>query len=366
VGGGAGGTIEQVIQLVSSLPSRGTDARAVLNGLLGDVLDDQRSSLAVPLTFRDASGTELPLDRDGLRDALPDAGDRLCVFVHGLMSSESVWSGGRQQPTYGDRLARDRGVTPVYVRYNTGRHVSTNGRELAAKLQALVRAWPCRVREVDLVGHSMGGLVIRSACHYGTHAATLGDRLRGRGPWPAKVRRVVLLGVPNSGANLEVVANLTSAALWSLPIPVTRLVGLGLDRRSEGIKDLRWGSVLDEDWVERDPGATRRPERRRVRVPPRADYLVVAGSLAGQPDADRPPLVNRLLGDALVTAPSAHGQVGEPALFRNATVRLCPKVNHVALANRPEVYDEVIDWWDRPAARRRLWRGVRRRARARV
>ena len=79
--------------------------------------------------------------------------------------------------------------------------------------------------------------------------------------------RVVLLGVPNSGANLEVIANLTSAALWSLPHPVTRLIGAGLDRRSEGIKDLRWGAVLDEDWVERDPGATERPERHRVRVP---------------------------------------------------------------------------------------------------
>ena len=172
-----------------------------------------------------------------------------------------------QQLTYGELLARERGVSPVYVRYNTGRHISTNGRELAARLQRLVRAWPVRVREIDLIGHSMGGLVIRSACHYGYASATLRDRLRRRGPWPAKVKRVVLLGVPNSGANLEVIVNLTSAALWSVPTPVTRLVGAGLDRRSEGIKDLRWGAVLDEDWVERDPDATGRPERYPVRVP---------------------------------------------------------------------------------------------------
>jgi pimeloyl-ACP methyl ester carboxylesterase len=325
----------------------------VLNGLVGDVLADQGSGLAIPLTFHDGSGDELPLDRAGLRAALPDATGRLCVFVHGLMSSDSVWRFGRQ-PSYGDALARDRGVTPVYVRYNTGRHISTNGRELAAGLQALVRAWPCRVREIDLVGHSMGGLVVRSACHYGRHAATVTDRVRRRGPWPAKVRRVVLLGVPNGGANLEVIANLTSAALWSLPTPVTRLAGLGLDRRSEGIKDLRWGSVLDEDWVERDPGMTERPQRHLAHVPRRADYLVIAGSLVGQPDADRPPLVNRVLGDALVTASSAHGLLGaeEPALFRKVTVRLCPRVNHVALANRPEVYDEIISWWDGSHGRR--------------
>jgi pimeloyl-ACP methyl ester carboxylesterase len=342
-------TIELVTQVLRSLPGRGADARAVLNGLFGDVLAGQDSSLAIPLTFRTASGDELPLDRDGLREALPDAGSRLCVLVHGLMSSESVWRlGGRPQLTYGELLARERGVSPVYVRYNTGQHISTNGRDLAAKLQRLVRAWPVRVREIDLIGHSMGGLVIRSACHYGRHNATVSDRLRRRGPWPHKVRRVVLLGVPNSGANLEVIANLTSAALWSVPIPVTRLIGAGLDRRSAGIKDLRWGAVLDDDWAERDPGATARPERHPMRVPRRAEYLVVAGSLAVQQDADRPHVVNRLLGDALVTASSAEGRIGndEPALFPNVTVRLCPKVNHIALANRPEVYDEITTWWN--------------------
>jgi pimeloyl-ACP methyl ester carboxylesterase len=347
-------TIERVIRLVGSLPGRGADARAVLNGLFGDELAERDSSLATPLTFCTASGEALPLDRHDLRRALPDAGPRLCVFVHGLMSSETVWRMRDPRCTYGELLERDRGVSPVYVRYNTGRHISTNGRALAAGLQRLVRAWPVRVREIDLIGHSMGGLVIRSACHYATGRATLLDRLRRRGPWPARARRVVLLGVPNSGASLEVIANLTSAALWSVPSPVTRLIGAGLDRRSDGIKDLRWGAVLDEDWHERDPGATERPERHRVRVPRRAGYLVIAGSLADEPDVERPVLVNRLLGDALVTSSSASGRIGddEPALFPEVTVRLCPKVNHIALANHPEVYEQIADWWDDPAPRR--------------
>ena len=343
-------TIERVVQLLMSLPGRrqAVDARAVLNGLFGDALVEKESSLAIPLTFRTASGDELPLDRDGLGRALPTAGARLCVLVHGLMSSESVWRfTGPQQSTYGELLARERDVTPVYVRYNTGRHISTNGHELAAKLQRLLSVWPVPVREIDLIGHSMGGLVIRSACHYGRGRATLWDRLRRRGPWPAKVKRVVLLGVPNSGANLEVIANLTSAALWSVPLAVTRLIGAGIDRRSEGIKDLRWGAVLDEDWVERDPAATVRPERHRVRVPRHAEYLVIAGSLADERGADGPHPINRLLGDALVTASSAQGRPidDEPALFPNATVRLCPKVNHIALAHRSEVYDEITTWW---------------------
>jgi PGAP1-like protein. len=341
-------TIETVSQLLRSLPGRGNDVRAVLNGLFGDALAEQESSLAIPLSFRTAAGEELPIHRDGLARALPNAGARLCVLVHGLVMSEAAWRfPGRPGLSYGDLLARDCDVTPVYVRYNTGRHISTNGRELAAKLQKLASIWPVRVREIDLIGHSMGGLVIRSACHYGRGRATLSDRLRGRGPWPAKVKRVVLLGVPNGGANLEVIANLTSAALWSVPNPVTRLIGAGLDRRSEGIKDLRWGAVLDEDWVERDPDATERPARHPVRVPRHAKYLAIAGSLADERHGAGPHPVNRLLGDALVTAPSAAGRLGdgEPGFFPNATVRLCPKINHIALAHRSEVYDEITNWW---------------------
>ena len=330
------------------MPPVRADASALVNGLFGDALDAQASSLAISLTFRTAAGAELPLDRTGLRAALPAAGPRLCVLVHGLMSSESVWRfGGGDGVTYGELLARDRRVTPVYVRYNTGRHVSTNGRELAARLQALVRAWPVRVREISLIGHSMGGLVVRSACHYGRHTATLADRVRRRGPWPRKVRRVVLLGVPNRGANLEVIANLASAALWSVPLPGPRLLGAGLDRRSEGIKDLRWGAVLDEDWVERDPAATGRPPLHPVAVPRRARFLAVAGSLVHPGDGGRPPAVDRLLGDALVTATSAEGRDGDGALLLpGVAVRRCPRVNHVALANRPEVYDEIVSWWD--------------------
>lgn len=344
-------TLERVGQLLRALPGRGVDAWGALDGVIGDQLAAQGSSLALPLTFRTASGQELPLSSDGLRRALPDARARVCVLVHGLMSSESVWSfSGRPGVTYGELLARDHGVTPVYVRYNSGRHVSTNGRDLAAGLQQLVRCWPVRVREIDLIGHSMGGLVVRSACHYGRHGARLADRVRRRGPWPAKVRRVVLLGVPNTGANLEVIANLTSAGLWAIPHPVTRLIGAGLDRRSDGIKDLRWGAVLDDDWIERDPDASERPTLHPVHAPRRARHLAIAGSLVddSQRSADTPHPVNRVLGDALVTAPSAAGHLGDPAssLLPNATLRVCPKIGHVALANRPEVYDLINAWWD--------------------
>lgn len=339
---------EAVLRALTTLPGRRDDGLAVVNGLFGDTLEDQGSPLATPMTIR-AGATELPVERGAiaevLRDTVGKASPKICVLVHGLMCNESVWQFPEDPSiTYGSLLARDHGVTPLTVRYNTGRHISSNGRDLARLLHLLVANWPVRVQEVDLIGHSMGGLVVRSACHYGVATRPRDGRVHLGRRWTTKVRRVVLVGVPNTGAPLEVFANLTSATLWALPIPVTRVVGLGLDHRSAGIKDLRFGAILDEDWQEHDPGARVRTRAHEVRPLRSADYLVIAGSVTGDPEH---PLA-RVIGDALVTSSSAGGVVegdtGEE-LFPGAAVRHFPKVTHVALAHRPAVYDAIDEWW---------------------
>jgi len=337
-----------LLRLLATLPGRRDDGVAVVNGLFGDALDDQGSSLATPMRIR-AGDTVLPLARDALAEALSDVGPRICLLVHGLMSTESVWQFPTtgSTTTYGTLLARAHGVTPLTLRYNTGRHISTNGRELARLLDLLVAAWPVRVREIDLIGHSMGGLVIRSACHYCRALWPHGRHLPIGRRWTRKVRRVVLIGVPNTGAPLEVFVNLASATLWSLPVPATRLVGLGLDHRSAGIKDLRFGAILDEDWQEQDPGALERTQPHRVRALRRARYLMIVGSVTADPEH---PLA-RIIGDALVTSSSATGKVEDTngnELLPGATVRLFPTVTHLALANDPEVYAAIEAWWRSP------------------
>lgn len=334
----------RLLRTLSTVPGWRHDALAVVNGLFGDTLADQGSSLAVPMTFRSDTG-EVTIDRPSLAAAFPHPTGRIALLVHGLMSTESVWGfPGDPTTTYGSLLARDHGVTPISLRYNTGRHISTNGRELARMLHQLIAAWPVPVREIALIGHSMGGLVIRSACHYASATRPWRDYAHFRRSWAAKVRRVVLLGVPNTGAPLEVFANLTSAALWSVPIPVTRLIGLGLDARSAGIRDLRFGSITDEDWLEKDPAARDRPVPHRVETLRHAAYLVIAGGVSADPDHP----LTRVFGDALVTSSSAAGTLSQAtgqALFPGSTLRVFPKMNHVALAHRPEVYAEVDRWW---------------------
>jgi len=161
-----------------STTRRGSAAIAALNGLIGDRLERSGSDLHQPASVR-VDGETLALDAGSVSAAFPDATARLVVFLHGLMGNEFYWDWGGVHPgdTYGARLASDLGCTPVYLRYNTGLHISENGRSVAALVQELVQAWPVEVQEVALVGHSMGGLIARSACH---QASESGQRWTAR------------------------------------------------------------------------------------------------------------------------------------------------------------------------------------------
>lgn len=327
----------------STLRRRRDDAVAIVNGLFGDALDSRSSRLATQMAVR-VGDVVLPLEPDELADTLDASGvpvsSRICVLVHGLMSTESIWAfAGDRTTTYGTLLAADHDLTVLSLRYNTGRQISTNGRDLAALLDQLVRSWPVRVREVDLIGHSMGGLVVRSACHYGRSLRPATFRRPFGRRWTTKVRRIVLIGVPNTGAALEALVHTTSSALGSVPIPGISHVGRGLDRRSAGIKGLRQGTIFDEDLDERRRlGRRRRHPHHPLR---RAKYLIVAGSVTADPDHP----VSRLLGDALVTSSSATGLDAENELFPGATVAMFPKVTHNALAHHPEVSAALANWW---------------------
>ena len=125
--------------------------------------------IACPLRHR---GADLPLERAALAAAVPDAGARVAIFVHGLGETDASWRlrADTQGPGYGACLRRDLGHTPIELRYNTGLHISDNGRALARLLEELRGAWPVAIEAIVGVGHSMGGLVARSACHYAQRA----------------------------------------------------------------------------------------------------------------------------------------------------------------------------------------------------
>jgi pimeloyl-ACP methyl ester carboxylesterase len=317
IGRGAGAAAARVgIEPLSASP-RGSVALSVLNGLIGDQLAREGSALDVGLTLR-VAGPRTP---------------RVAVFLHGLMETDSSWAlGGRE--TYGARLAADLGYTPVYVRYNTGRHVSENGATLAAELGELLAGWPVAPESIALIGHSMGGLVARGACHQAAAADA---------EWVAQVRHVVSLGTPHMGAPLAQAAHWLSATLNALP--ESRALSAWLRRRSAGIRDLRQGSLVDEDWRDHDPEALRGVACGEVPLLPGATHCFVSATLTR--DQDHP--VARLLGDVLVLVPSASGRSRSRRLgFADEDGRHLGGTHHLALLNHPAVYEQLRAWLARP------------------
>ncbi len=307
----------------------GRAAVGALNGIWGDTLARAGNGLALPMTLRHG-GREVDGTGAGLRRAYPPATGRLAVFVHGLCETDDAWMlGGARHVPYGFRLHAELGYTPVYVRYNTGLHISENGRELALLLERLCAAWPVEVHEIALVGHSMGGLVSRSACHYGAGSS-----------WTPKVRHVFTLGTPHLGAPLEQAANVASAMLSR--IPETRaLLAKPLNLRSAGIKDLRYGYLVDECWLEQDCDAFLRDTAQQVPFLRTANHYFVCATVSRDADA----LAGRLVGDLLVLPASAWSQKrGERLRFDVEHYQHVGAANHFGLLNHPAIYGQIRRW----------------------
>jgi pimeloyl-ACP methyl ester carboxylesterase len=299
-----------------SVAPLGAGVLAAIDGLIGDVLEEERPALALPMSIRVAGRAVAPAD-------VPDPGPCVAVFVHGLMETEFSW--GREP--YGDRLE---GWTPVYVRYNTGRHISSNGASLDELLEELVADWPVELERIALVGHSMGGLVARSAAHQ----ASLRDAA-----WVKHVTHLVSLGTPHMGAPLEQSVHYLSAALSALP--ETRPFGTFFRRRSSGIRDLRQGSLVDVDWRDCDRDALRARACEEVPLLDGATHCFVSATLTREPGHP----VGRLLGDCLVLVPSASGRSRTRRLgFRDEDGLHVGGANHFALLRHPQVYEQLRTW----------------------
>jgi pimeloyl-ACP methyl ester carboxylesterase len=328
----ASGLLPAEVQQLSRLPAGGRVV-AVLNGMAGDRLAAAGSGAAIQMAVRSCDA-DVVLERQAVAAAISRAGDRLAVFVHGLCGTEHSWDArsGPDSVCYGDLLETELSYTPVYVRYNTGLHVSENGRALSALMERLMAVWPAPVHEIALVGHSMGGLVVRSACHYGSDS---------RARWTEAVRHVACLGAPHLGAPLE---QATGALCRSLAVlPETRPFARLVNRRSVGIKDLRFGALVDEDWLGRDADTFLRDACREVPFLETAAYYFVAVTVT----EDREHPLGRALGDLLVRFPSASGQGRTRRVpFEAGRGRHIGRMHHLDLLHRREVYEQLRRWLD--------------------
>jgi pimeloyl-ACP methyl ester carboxylesterase len=304
---------------------------AALGGVLGDYLRETGNPLAIEMRLR-RRGAALEIDPAALRAALADAGGKVVVLVHGSCMNDLQWN--RRGHDHGAALAGDLGYTPLYLHYNSGLHISTNGQALAELLERLVAAWPVPLDELVILGHSMGGLVARSACH-------AGDAADHR--WRRALRALVCLGSPHHGAPLERGGSwidlLLGVSRYSAP-----LARLG-QIRSAGVTDLRYGIVVEEQWAGRDRFGPGGDPRSAVPLPGGVACYAIAATTARENAGVLP-------GDGLVPVSSALGQHGRSALTLDFPAEhqwISHGTNHLDLLARPEVYAKIREWLTRTA-----------------
>jgi pimeloyl-ACP methyl ester carboxylesterase len=297
---------------------------AALNGVLGDHLVLRDNPLAIPIHFRRKG---IILNDKQLSEVINQSNGKLLIMVHGLCMNDLQWH--REGHDHGAELAKESDMEVIYLHYNTGRHISDNGKQFAGLLESLVSLTDKKL-EINILAHSMGGLVSRSAFHV---AENSGHK------WPELLKKLVFLGTPHHGAPLEKAGNWIDLILGVHPytVPLARLVTV----RSSGITDLRYGNVQELDWYTIDRFEFSGDQRLPLPLPNMVQCFAVATSAKES--------TNYPLGDGLVMIKSALGQ------HQNPSFDLCipdthkwvgTNINHMQLLSDPKIYQVLKIWFE--------------------
>ena len=303
---------------------------AAVNGLIGDELRMVDDPQAIVMAVR-KDGDDIPVSPWPVSESFRDASGHIVLFLHGLCESDESWSIGDRSTgtTYAQRIKDETDGTPVFIRYNTGLRVSENGKHLDWLIRQLVASWPTDVTRITLIGHSMGGLVVRAATN---HATASGQT------WQHLVRDVICLGTPHTGAALEKVAHMGSRVLHFFP--ESRPFSAILNSRSPGILDLRHGYITKEEWEGQDLTRLWGLDRIAAAPLPHAEYHFVVATLGA---TKRHPF-STVLGDLLVHFSSAAGIGRSGAVVDGARLEYLPSTHHFALLNHPRIADWLVQW----------------------
>ena len=339
---------------------------SALNGVCGDHLAQSGNTLAIPMRLRVllpplAPSEETPVKENSIKkqsakQQIPFAnlfevekrfveihprpkalaekdfspGRRLLILAHGLSMNDREWTS--HQHNHAETLAENNDYTPVYVLYNSGRNVSTNGRELCNQLSGLLDTWPVPVDSITFIGFSMGGLLTRSAMKIAKDEGHA---------WLDKVDKAVYIGTPHHGAVMERGGYWLQKSLTYSPYTAP-LSALGRIR-SAGITDLRHGNVSDDDWQHHDEHEDNADRRRPTPLADDIKHYAIAATLSKSP-GER---VGKLLGDGLVHPSSATGRHKDRDLnltFPEDHTKILYDLGHLAMLHDSRVLDQLREW----------------------
>ena len=341
---------------------------AVLNGVCGDHLARSGNSLAIPMQLRvllppaelaeETPGVKSPAKKQSGERQLPFAKllevdkrsvevhpqpralmdesfsptGRLLILAHGLCMSDREWTS--HQHNHAEALAENNDYTPIYTLYNSGRNISTNGRDFCEQLTGLFNTWPVPIDSISFIGFSMGGLLTRSAMHIAKEEGH---------SWLTKVDKAVYVGTPHHGAVMERGGYWLQKSLTYSPYTAP-LSALGRIR-SAGITDLRHGNVRDEDWQQHDEHEDNSDPRQPTPLVEGIKHYAIGATLSKRPGAR----IGRLLGDGLVHPSSATGRHNSPEFhlsFPQEHTKIFYDLGHLAMLHDLRVTAQLKEWLD--------------------
>ena len=301
-------------------------ALAIINGVFGDHLVKRSNPLAITMRFRKDGK---PMDKELLSEVVDRSNGKIAIMVHGSCMNDLQWN--RNGHDHGATVARDLGFETIYLHYNSGLHVSENGREFSDLLETIVTR-SAQPLDIVIIAHSMGGLVSRSACHYA--------KLSGH-TWCKQLKKLVFLGTPHHGAHLEKVGNWIDTILdaTAFSAPLSRLGKI----RSSGVTDLRFGNVVDADWQGRCRFELSGDNRVPVPLPEGVECYSIAATRGKKSSV----VSDSLVGDGLVTINSAMGRHKKEELnlsFPRTHQWVGRNITHFGLLGHPDVYQTLKGW----------------------
>ncbi len=331
IGKGADKTLGMLAKVIGDIEvtEQREALRSVLNGVIGDYLEKTENPLKIDMHFRQQA-TPIVLNNQSIQNNYPECNGKLLLMIHGSCLNDIQWT--KKEHNHGRALATALKKTPVFLNYNSGLHVSTNGQNLSDLIEQLLHIWPVPVEELTILAHSMGGLVARSAVYYGKET---------KQSWISSLHKMIFLGTPHHGASLEKAGNYFEAILRAIPYtkPFAKLAKI----RSAGVTDLRYGNVLDEDWKDIDQHKIKGDNRNPIPLPENVACYAIAATTAKAKKSGS----TKMMSDTLVTVKSAlgkHRSKKKTLHFKEENTKVIYEINHTELLSNPTVYEQLISW----------------------
>jgi pimeloyl-ACP methyl ester carboxylesterase len=292
--------------------------------VLGDHLLESNNPLAIAMRFKHQGFT---LSDSELLSKIEQSNGKLLIMIHGSCMNDLQWfNKGSNQA---EELADDLEAAALYVHYNSGLHISENGKTLSSLFEKLTKI-SSRSLEITILAHSMGGLVSRSACYYEEQLSH---------NWKTQIKSIIFLGTPHHGAPLEKAGNWVDhfLSLNSYMAPLAAMAKI----RSCGITDLRYGNIIDEDWRGECRFKLSKDKRSYVNLPESIKCFSIAASTNKNVNKHS----DNLIGDGLVSLNSALGKHLQFDLnFPQDRLWIARNMNHMDLLSHKAVFQKIRSW----------------------